>query len=68
MRVLRLRQNRWRAESSGHSFLCLYYESSRWIFVVTALHVVANVQKQSADGTTFVNSDDGKTFLSPVFR
>jgi hypothetical protein len=35
----------------------------QWFVVVTALHVVSNVQTRSADGTTFVNSDDGKTFL-----
>lgn len=44
-------------------FFCITNPPIRWIFVVTALHVVANVQKQSADRTTFVNSDDGKTFL-----
>jgi hypothetical protein len=34
-----------------------------WLFVVTALHVVSNVQLKNADETAFVNSDDGKTFL-----
>jgi hypothetical protein len=35
----------------------------QWLVVVTALHVVANVQLRTVDGTAFVNSDDGKTFL-----
>ncbi|WP_155254946.1 hypothetical protein [Mycobacterium intracellulare] len=44
-------------------FLAVAKPPVQYVVVVTALHVLANVQKQAADGTNFVNSDDGKTFL-----
>lgn len=44
-------------------FFSLATPPVQWLFVVTALHVVSNVQLKSADGTAFVNSDDGKTFV-----
>ncbi len=44
-------------------FVTIIEPPIRWTVVVTALHVVSNVQRQAADGTKFVSSDDGKTFL-----
>jgi hypothetical protein len=42
-------------------FLCISKPPVRWIVVVTALHVVANAQRDSDDGKTFlrVNTKDG---------
>jgi hypothetical protein len=42
-------------------FLCITKPPARWIVVVTALHVVANAQRDSDDGKTFlrVNTENG---------